>query len=170
MVYALQQGYRFLFVRKWMTSLELKIPPVFVLGFFAALTALARYYDVLLFRTNKVFDLWAAVPLGIGIAIALLGVIEFKKAQTTVDPIHPEKVSNLVVGGIFRFTRNPMYVGMILGLVGLTSYMGTWFGMVSAALCAGYLTRFQIIPEERAIEALFGDEYRQYKSKVRPWL
>lgn len=153
-----------------MKSLELKIPPVFVVAIFAGLTALARYYGVLMFRNPKVFDLWVIVPLGIGFTVTLLGIIEFKKAHTTVDPTNPDKASNLVNSGIFKFTRNPMYVGMIFSLIALASYMGTWFGFVSAALCAGYLTRFQIIPEERVIESLFGDAYRQYKNNVRRWI
>lgn len=151
-------------------ALELKIPPVFVVAMFAGLTTLARYCDVWMFRYPKSFDLWVMVPVGIGFLIASAGILEFKKAHTTVDPINPEKASNLVDGGIFRFTRNPMYVGMILSLIALAIYMGTWFGFVSALLCAAYLTRFQIIPEERAIENLFGDTYRQYKDNVRRWI
>ena len=153
-----------------MKALELKIPPVLVVAIFAGLTALARHYDMWMFRYPKVFDAWVVIPLGIGFIVAVLGIIEFKKAHTTVDPINPEKASNLVDGGIFRFTRNPMYVGLILGLIALTMYMGTWLGLVSAAFCAGYLTRFQIIPEERVIESLFGDAYRQYKNNVRRWI
>jgi len=151
-------------------GLELKIPPVFVVAICAGLTALARHYDVWMFRYPKLFDLWVIIPLAIGFTVALLGIIEFKKAQTTVDPTNPEKASNLVDGGIFKFTRNPMYVGMILGLIALAFYMGTWFGFVSALLCAIYLTRFQIIPEERVIENLFGDAYKQYKNSVRRWI
>ena len=84
--------------------------------------------------------------------------------------LHPEKASTLVVSGIYRFTHNPMYLGFALMLLALTSRLSTWPGLLVVALFVGYMNRFQIRPEEAALEARFGDAAREYRRSVRRWL
>ena len=115
-------------------------------------------------------DVVAAVVAVCGIAVALAASATFRKAQTTVNPLHPERATSLVDGGVFRYTRNPMYVGVLLVLVALATYLASPLCLLGPLLFVGYITRFQILPEERALEALFGDAYRDYKRRVRRWL
>lgn len=116
---------------------------------------------------------WAAA-LALALAgglIALAGVREFARARTTVNPLSPQRASHLVTGGIYQYTRNPMYLGMLLVLAG----WGVWLGN-AAALLAGpllavlVLDALQIAPEERVMRARFGDDYARYAAQVRRWL
>jgi protein-S-isoprenylcysteine O-methyltransferase Ste14 len=98
-------------------------------------------------------------------------VTSFRRAQTTVDPTRPAKASALVVGGVYRLSRNPMYLGFLLLLLAWGVYLSHLPSLLLAPLAfVLYLNRFQITPEERALESLFGDEYRAYKREVRRWL
>ena len=113
----------------------------------------------------------AAVLAVIGFAIAGAGVVGFRKAQTTVNPLTPEQATSLVSGGIYRLTRNPMYLGMLLVVIASGIF---WQHLVALAVGAvfffAYINRFQVTPEERAMEKLFGDEFRTYCESVRRWL
>ena len=113
----------------------------------------------------------AAAVGAAGAVICLLGVWSFRRAGTTVNPTRPDGASALVARGIYRYSRNPMYLGFLLWLVA----WGLWLAHLAAlalgpALLALYLDRFQIGPEERALEAKFGADYRAYKRQVRRWL
>jgi protein-S-isoprenylcysteine O-methyltransferase Ste14 len=153
-----------------MTWLELRVPPVIVVVFFAALTALAKKCDIGVFRASKQFDLWVMLPMALGIIVIVLGIVEFKRSQTTVDPMHPDKTSNLVTSGIFARTRNPMYLGMLLLMISGTIYAGSWIGFICSIGLGLYLNQFQIKPEERVIEGIFGQAYLDYKQRVRRWI
>lgn len=121
----------------------------------------------------------AASPLRLAIALAFLGAAlvfmlpalrSFRKARTTVNPIRIDQASSLVTGGVYRRTRNPMYLGMALVLCGWATWLGgiaVWLGPVALLL---WLDRFQIRPEERALSALFGAEYDAYRTRTRRWL
>ena len=110
--------------------------------------------------------IFVAVALGIGIE-ALIG---FRRAKTTVNPLSPDQASALVVSGIYRWTRNPMYLGMLLLLVGWAFILSNWAALVILPLFVIYLNRFQIGPEERALQARFGAEFDNYRRRVRRWL
>ena len=100
----------------------------------------------------------------------LAGVYCFRRAHTTVDPLHPDKASRLVTGGIYRVSRNPMYLGMACLLTAWTIWLGAlwpWLGPVAFVL---YITRFQIRPEERMLTTLFGEAYTAYTQRVRRWV
>ena len=105
-----------------------------------------------------------------GVLVALLGIWQFRQAKTTIDPKRPDKVSNIVSSGIYRLTHNPMYLGMVLILIAAVFKFADWSGVVAIIFFISYITMFQIKPEERMIEKLFGEEYLAYKSKVRRWL
>jgi protein-S-isoprenylcysteine O-methyltransferase Ste14 len=145
-----------------------KIPPVIIVLFFAAIMALIAHYSVIDFTA---FITYLALSfLAIGIVLCIAGVLSFKLAKTTVNPSKPEQASKLITSGIYRLSRNPMYVGLAFILVG----WGIWLSSLWALLCVAgfiaYLTFFQIMPEERALTKLFGEEYIAYKAKVRRWL
>lgn len=152
---------------KW---LELKIPPPLVLMIFGILTAVAMKSEIGIFREYKQWDAWVLVPLTLAFIVIVWGVIEFRRARTTVDPHRPNKASKLVTSGIFNYTRNPMYLGMVLMMLSATFYLGSWIGFLSCIGQILYLTQFQIKPEEKVIEGLFGQAYIEYKSSVRRWI
>ena len=112
-----------------------------------------------------------AIVIGaIGVTLVLLGIASFIRARTTADPLHPEKASTLVVSGIYRFTRNPMYLGFAIMLLAFVVRLSAWPGVIVVMLFVAYMNRFQIRPEEAALEARFGDAARDYRRSVRRWI
>lgn len=107
---------------------------------------------------------------GIGLYVGLAGVSAFRKARTTVNPFRPENCSRLVTTGILERTRNPMYLALLLSLTGWGIYLSNIFSLLLIVLYFLYLDRYQIQPEERALEAMFGEEFKNYAKRVRRWL
>lgn len=105
-----------------------------------------------------------------GFAIALSALRLFRQAGTTSTPLEPEKASSLVTDGIYRYTRNPMYVGLSLLVIGVGVGLGTLALIVVLPLFLRVITVRQILPEEAAMEHLFGQDYLDYKARVRRWL
>jgi protein-S-isoprenylcysteine O-methyltransferase Ste14 len=153
-----------------MRHLELKVPPLIVVAIAALLMwAVARATPRLtLPYPGRV--LVAAALLVSGIAIMLMGVLAFRNASTTVDPRFPENASHIVSSGIYRFTRNPMYLGMLVVLIAWMALLSNVGTVVVPPLFALYITRWQIVPEERALAEKFGAEYEAYCGSVRRWL
>ena len=152
-----------------MAYLELKIPPVLTLLISIGLVFLLRYLQLGPALPSLALKL-APVLLCGGVLVALAGIWQFRRAQTTVDPTHPDKASHLVCAGIYQYTRNPMYVGMALVLSAGVLKSGLLFSVLLVPMFGWYMTRFQIKPEERVLEGIFAEEYAQYKQKVRRWL
>lgn len=153
-----------------MHQLELRVPPVLVVVIFgAAMWAVSIVTPGLhVARTPR---LLIATALGVlGLAIAMAGVAEFRRAQTTVDPTNPGKSSSVVTGGIYRFTRNPMYLGFLLVIVGWAVYLASPWSLGGPVLFVLYMNRFQIRPEERILAARFGAPFEQYLGTVRRWI
>ena len=100
---------------------------------------------------------WLALAcIAAGASVALLGVREFRKSATTVDPRIPSRAERLVVDGIYRYSRNPMYAGMLLALLGWAVYLRHALALAMLPVFVAYMNRFQILPEERALQAKFG--------------
>lgn len=153
-----------------MYALELKVPPPVV----AVVLALAMWVVCRLTLTFEV-----GVPLRIAVAsvIALVGgvfsaagITTFRRAKTTLNPMKPETASTLVTGGIYRVTRNPMYVGLLFVLVGWAAFLCAPWTLAGPVAFVAYMTRFQIAPEERVLMSAFGEVYVSYKARVRRWL
>ena len=106
----------------------------------------------------------------LGVIFGILGAMAFRQAKTTANPMKPEMASTLVDSGIYRVSRNPMYLGMVLLLLAWAIYLASALSLLGVVAYVLYMTRFQIIPEEEAMEKLFGQEYMVYKAKVRRWL
>ena len=102
--------------------------------------------------------------------IGVAGVHAFRRARTTVNPLRPEKASALVTSGIYRRTRNPMYVALAIALLGWVVWLEHPLALLGVAAFVAWINRFQIAPEERALRALFGPEFERYCSEVRRWL
>ncbi len=106
-----------------------------------------------------------------GGAVSLSGLREFARARTTFNPLTPDRASALVTTGIYRFTRNPMYLGMLLVLIGWGLWLGNAAALVIGPLLAVLsLNALQIRPEERVMQARFGEVYTRYRARVRRWL
>ncbi|MGB2882614.1 methyltransferase family protein [Candidatus Aalborgicola defluviihabitans] len=106
----------------------------------------------------------------IGLALDISGLMSFRKAKTTFNPLAPGRSKSIVQNGPYQFTRNPMYLGMFFNLLGLCVYFENPLTLVAVVVFVAYITRFQIIPEERILLAKFGDSYAQYTRSVRRWL
>ena len=118
---------------------------------------------------------WVRITCGgviflLGLGLCLLSVNGLRNADTTVNPFHPETTEKLVTTGLFHYTRNPIYLGMLGMLVGWAIYLAhpvmvCWLGGFIV-----YMNRFQILPEERFLNEKFGHTYQQYQTEVRRWL
>ncbi len=153
-----------------MQAFELKIPPIAQVILFA----LAMYIGTAITSSSDPFhlpNLWLAAPTTIvGGFISLFGVIEFRRATTTMDPRVPHEASSLVTSGVYRFSRNPMYLGFLFILTGWAIFLSNWLAFVFLPLFILYINRFQVVPEERHMLDKFGKEYREYIGKVRRWI
>ena len=121
-----------------------------------------------LFRQRSLSVATGIAALGVGIAVA--GVVSFRRAKTTVNPLNPETASALVTSGIYRRTRNPMYLGALVALLGWAVFLANALAFILTPLFVIYMNRFQIGPEEKTLTALFGPQFSEYCSKVQRWL
>ena len=106
----------------------------------------------------------------VGVAFNVAGMVAFRRAQTTLNPMTPEKASTLVTTGVYRITRNPMYVGGAFVLVSWAVYLSSIPAVLGPLLFVLYVTKLQILPEERALSAMFGGGFDAYRARVRRWL
>ena len=151
-------------------DMELKIPPVAVIAAFAVLMVAAT---LLLPGLTWLVPGRLVIAVGmalIGSAISLSGVIAFRRHHTTVNPMAPATATTIVSTGPYRFTRNPMYVGFILGLTGWAVFLSNLGSFLLVLGCALYLTQFQIKPEEQELLKQFGKPFADYMASVRRWL
>lgn len=153
-----------------MKFLENRIPPPLVALLLAAgMWGLARVAPAL--------GLEFAIRVPVAVAIALMGaafdfsgLLAFIRGKTTVNPLKPERASALVTAGVYRFTRNPMYVGMLLFLLAWGVYLDCLPAFIGPVLFVLYMNRFQIGPEERVLREKFGAPFEAYMGEVRRWL
>lgn len=153
-----------------MQALELKIPPpavaVLIAGAMWGISSLIAAPEVPVLARA----MGAIVIALTGAGISLAGVVSFRRARTTLNPMKPETASALVCSGIYKITRNPMYLGLALVLFAWAVYLSSVWTLVGPCVFVLYIDRFQIIPEERTLSAIFGAEYDAYRLRVRRWL
>jgi protein-S-isoprenylcysteine O-methyltransferase Ste14 len=150
-------------------ALEIKIPPLALVFLFGALMWLVSASSVFTIALPW-RSAFALIFCTVGFAILLAGVLAFRRAKTTVNPLTPEATTTMVTSGIYRFTRNPMYLGFLFVLAGWAMYLSNLLAFALLPLFVWYMTRFQIIPEERALGAKFSQAITVYKRSVRRWL
>lgn len=153
-----------------MQTLELKIPPVGL-----AITWAAAMWFVSVwapgFQVALSWRLLLAVTLAaVGVGIVLSGVVSFAHAKTTMNPLCPENASALVTSGVYRYTRNPMYLGFLAILIGWAVFLANGFSALLLPAFVFYMNRFQIGPEEKALLRRFGSGFSDYCNSVRRWL
>lgn len=151
-----------------MKYLELKIPPVVILFLGIVVSVADRLYFGEWFSIHTFLP--GAAFIIAGVMIGLSAVQTFRSAATTVDPRDPNKASSLVVEGIFNVSRNPMYLGLLFIQIGIALMCSSVAGLCFAPLLMWYLTRFQIMPEERHMGEKFGEDYSLYCRQTRRWL
>ena len=149
---------------------KLKYPPLLQFIVSAGIS-----YGVSTLTPDLVFRIPFSPLLEIG--LALVGIILlisavglFAKFNTTVNPMEPNKASSLVTNGLYNYTRNPMYLGLLLCLIAFVIWLQNPAAILGIVLFVIAMTIFQIIPEEKVMSDKFGKEYEDYKARVRRWL
>jgi len=148
--------------------METKIPPPIV----------TLVFGLSIYFTKEIFPMVKFTYSGyLGILLLLLGLFIlisavrlFRKGKTTVNPLSPEQATKLVTDGIFNYSRNPMYLGMVFVLASIAVFLNPLGGIVFILIFCAYITKFQIIPEERAMRDLFSSDYDKYIKSTRRWL
>jgi protein-S-isoprenylcysteine O-methyltransferase Ste14 len=158
------------FTEHRMRVLELKVPPPVVALLIGAAMWFASPSGPSLELSFLVRGISAIVVAVLGGAVSFAGDLQFRRAKTTVNPLRPENASSLVTSGIYRFTRNPMYLGLLFVVVGWAVFLSSAWALVGPVVFVLYIGRFQIAPEERVLSAKFGAAYSNYTSQVRRWL
>ena len=153
-----------------MISLDHKIPPPVIAVLSGAIAwLLCRATPAFTFAVSARMPI-AALFVIAGFSLALAGVVAFRRASTTIDPRAPDKSTSIVHSGPFAFTRNPMYLGMALVLLGVCVYLANPLSLLGLVVFMAYITRFQIIPEERLLLAKFGEPFEHYMRSVMRWI
>lgn len=148
-----------------------RIPPPLVATLFGLLACFAaRHLPGTLELTIEWRIGLALAVLLAGVAVCVAGVLSFRHARTTVNPLKPETASALVSSGVYRYTRNPMYLGFATVLIAWSIFLAWPPALLGVLGFVIYMNRFQIGPEERALASLFGSEFAQYCKQVRRWL
>lgn len=153
-----------------MSWLEHRIPPPLV----------TLVIGVLMWLETGVFPQTAlpyALRLGAGLMLVIAAgifvfpaVLSFRRSHTTVNPVRIEKANHLVTTGIYRISRNPMYLAMVLLLAALAFFLGSLWSLLGPVALMLFLTRFQILAEEHVLAEIFGQPYHEYCARVRRWL
>ena len=144
-------------------------PPLWMLIFAVGMWVLNHYLPVLTIIPEPWSRLgWCVMAIAPIAPIAAL--IQFRRADTTVNPHKPETTTTLVTSGVYAWTRNPMYLGLAMLLLGWAIKLGTLSPLVAALLFIPLIQRIQIRPEEHALRMRFGKDYQQYCHRVNRWL
>ena len=148
--------------------METKIPPPIVTLVFG----LSIYFSRGIFQVVEIkYSFYFGILLLLlGFVILISAVRLFRKDKTTVNPLSPEQATTLVTDGIFKYSRNPMYLGMALVLGSIAVFFNIIGGIILVALFCAYITKFQILPEERAMRDLFSDDFDKYTKVTRRWI
>ena len=153
-----------------MRALRLKVPPVAV-----TLVAGLAMWGLSITIPVAAFTLPGAPVIAVAIAsaggvIAISGVLAFRRHSTTTNPMKPDAAESIVTDGIYRFTRNPMYLGLALALLAWSIFLANLAALSVPLLFVAYMNQFQVKPEEQALLNKFGRSYADYLTEVRRWL
>ena len=145
-----------------------KIPPPIVTLAFGLMIYFSRniFPDI----NNIIFYVLSLFLIILGPFILISAVRSFKAEQTTINPININNASSLVISGVFKYSRNPMYLGMVFILLALSFRFNLVGGILFTSIFIMYITKFQSIPEEAAMKSIFGEDFNKYKNKTRRWI
>jgi len=150
--------------------MKLMIPPVVqVIASAIAMWLFKKQFPLLDFALIHQHLISGAL-IACGLMITIIAVVDFRKAKTTVNPTAPSQANTLVIKGLYRFSRNPMYVGFLTILSGWAIGIGNIGALGIILVFIWYMTVFQIKPEEQALKDKFGADYEAYCEKVRRWI
>ncbi len=151
-------------------ELETKIPPP-LLGFVTALLMwlLAQLLPTLSMVSSNLYRVGIVVMLA-GFCLDVIGLLQFRTNSTTINPLSPEKASSMVTTGLYKYSRNPMYLGLLIMLSGWALYLGNLASFACLPIFVRLITKFQILPEERILKKKFGAPYEEYLGNVRRWI
>ena len=124
-------------------------------------------YFGLSFKYNNAISLSVLIA---GVLIIGVSIVTFRMAKTTTTPLYPDQASNLVTTGIYQYTRNPMYLGLLLILFSIGWYLQNLASMFVLPIYVWFISKYQIIPEEEALQKVFGQDYKNYQDRVRRWI
>ena len=146
-------------------------PPVVLVVCGGLMWLIARFLPWSNFRLPYSMLLFWIILL-VGLSVFTSGVFSIFKRKTTVHPDRKSllKPTALVTTGIFRYTRNPIYLGMAIMLFAWMIFLESWFSIAGLILFVAFITKYQIMPEEEALEKIFGEEYKRYKRSARRWI
>ena len=145
-----------------------KIPPpivTFICGI--AIYLSKSFFNQFFIYSNNRISLFLLI---LGLVVFISAVKSFRRHKTTVNPLEPRQASSLVTSGIFKFSRNPMYLGMLIILLSISFKFNLIGGMLTSVFFYSFITKFQIFPEEEAMIELFGDEFIEYSNRTRRWI
>ena len=151
-------------------SLENRIPPPLVVVLIGAAMAVIAWFTPALEIGSNVRFAVGGIAIALGALVAVQGARMFWRNKTTINPVDLESASALVTSGVFRFSRNPMYVGFTAMLVGWAVCLAAPWALVGPVAFVLFTNRFQIIPEERVMRDKFGQAYDDYQAQVRRWI
>ena len=149
-------------------NINRNIHPPFVALFYIVVTMVLQRVITIPFEVPGILRTTGLALTFIGFMLGVGAFIEFRKARTTLDP--HGSVKALVTGGIYRITRNPIYLGFFLMVVGFPLNFGSLWGIVAAPFYATTMSRLVIEKEEAYLEKKFKDQYTGYRSRVRRWI
>ena len=145
-----------------------KIPPPIVTFICGITIYLSKsFFNQFFIYSNNRISLFLLI---LGLVVFISAVKSFRRHKTTVNPLEPRQASSLVTSGIFKFSRNPMYLGMLIILLSISFKFNLIGGMFTSLFFYIFITKFQILPEEAAMNDLFGDEFINYSKKTRRWI
>ena len=148
--------------------LETRVPPPLVTGVLAiAMWVANRLVPPVSSTAAGARTVVSGGLFALAVLVAWTGIRTFARART---PLNPHKATALVTGGIFRWSRNPLYLSMVLALLGWAARLGQPWLLLGPVAFVLYITRFQIRPEERALAEKFGAEYEHYRRRTRRWI
>ena len=148
--------------------MKTKIPPPLIGLTFILINYLSTFlFESVSFQYQDIISL---LILSSGFLIIVTAARLFSRYKTIISPITPEKSTSLVTEGVFSFSRNPMYLGMLIIITSSSIFFATWVGLLLIILFIVIINFFQIEPEEKMMRKLFGEEYEAYTTKVRRWI
>lgn len=147
-----------------------RIPPPIVMILIGALMWYVASSALALPINIPLHEIIGGVLIAVGVVVSFVAIGQFKFTGTTVNPLTPSAATRLVDGGIFKLSRNPMYLAMVIMLLGWAVRLQSVTASLGVVLFVTFITVWQIRPEEEAMQTLFAEQFTDYCARVRRWL